>query len=355
MTTTIDLSSDTSGVNVAENKMTLINGCELCCFPKPQQPGSVAPDELRIDTTGEYLTVGNRRPVKRRDDERQTDKKFFTDHAFFFFRHASSILKDSRMFLAPVPVQSGLAYVGASGFHAPTLGVYIEWWLYGEGNATTDSEGREALTYAIAGSPLSGRNSCACVYPDGSTATISHASFQPLWRDFVRINKRYNEAKARYEAYTLQEVWEQLSAAEEDPAAWVSTQLLIQEGRYAILLRKLNRLKEQYEALSDKYDEVCITLHHERLEAFAQEYLRRKEKLDARLTELKAMRKAYRSQLKQNRIDNIAYQKLLRPLAKERERLTIEWFFYERKEVDRLLEHGDITRDMIYKFIQRKR
>lgn len=107
--------------------------------------------------------------------------------------------------------------------------------------------------------------------------------------------------------------------------------------------------------MSDKYDEVCITLHHERLEAFAQEYLRRKEKLDARLAELKAMRKAYRSQLKQNRIDNIAYQKLLRPLAKERERLTIEWFFYERKEVVRLLEHGDITRDMIYKFIQRKR
>ena len=63
-------------------------------------------------------------------------------------------------------------------------------------------------------------------------------------------------------------------------------------------------------------------------------------------------------QLKQNsidNIDNIAYQKLLRPLAKERERLTTEQFFYERKEINRLLEHGDITCDMIYRYIQRKR
>lgn len=49
------------------------------------------------------------------------------------------------------------------------------------------------------------------------------------------------------------------------------------------------------------------------------------------------------------------YQKLLRPLAKERERLTTEQFFYERKEINRLLEHGDITRDIIYKYIKRKR
>ena len=51
------------------------------------------------------------------------------------------------------------------------------------------------------------------------------------------------------------------------------------------------------------------------------------------------------ARLKQNsidNIDNIAYQKLLRPLAKERERLTTEQFFYERKEINRLMEHGNL-------------
>lgn len=38
----------------------------------------------------------------------------------------------------------------------------------------------------------------------------------------------------------------------------------------------------------------------------------------------------------------------------KRERLTTEQFFYERKETDRL-EHDGITRDIIYKYIKRKR
>ena len=36
-------------------------------------------------------------------------------------------------------------------------------------------------------------------------------------------------------------------------------------------------------------------------------------------------------------------------------RYTTEQFFYERKEINRLLEHGNITRDIIYKYIKRKR
>ena len=113
--------------------ITLLNGRELVCFPKVE-PSTPIDNRMKLDTTGQYLTIGRRKPVVKRtppevEQQRQQDVKFFTDHAFFFLDHRKQILNDSRMFLAPVPVQSGMAYIGTSGFNSPTLGVYIEWWL----------------------------------------------------------------------------------------------------------------------------------------------------------------------------------------------------------------------------------
>ena len=54
-------------------------------------------------------------------------------------------------------------------------------------------------TYHVAGSPLSGSNKYSCVHLDGSTCTIVHNQFIPVWRSFIEIN-------SRYEAYSLEEV-----------------------------------------------------------------------------------------------------------------------------------------------------
>lgn len=177
----VDQGADTSG-----NKITLLNSNELTCYPKenPAESNTVEP----------------------------TDLDFFLDHAFFFYNHADKILSDSRMFLAPVPVRSGIAYSGTHGFENPTLGIFLEWWLHSDCENTKDHQGNDALTYFISGSPLSGTNACSCVYPDGSTAKIHHYSFHPVWKDFMEINTRYELAKAKYKSYTLQEIFKILNA-----------------------------------------------------------------------------------------------------------------------------------------------
>lgn len=197
---------DALSTEFPDNRIVLINGSELVCYPKVVQPEIYSEDKLSLDKSGEYLTVGSKPVVKKAETDKDELKDFFYKNAFLFFRNAHRILNDSRMFLAPIPVQSGLAYTGTSGFHYPTLGVYIEWWLNCDANVTKDRKGRDALTCRIAGSPLSGSNHCTCVYPDGKIGDISHSPFINVWSTFMKINKRYTKAKQMYEAYTLTEV-----------------------------------------------------------------------------------------------------------------------------------------------------
>ena len=129
----------------------------------------------------------------------------FAENAFLFFENRERILSDSRMFLAPVHIQSGLAYCGTGGFTAPTLGIYIEWWMNCRQSIRTNGR-TNWLTIRLAGSPLSGANSCTTVSDNGVTDNVFILSFSAIWHQFVQINKRYNDAKIRYQAYSLAEV-----------------------------------------------------------------------------------------------------------------------------------------------------
>ena len=188
-----DHSSATEGH--AESAITLLDGRILPCYPKKGEDGQSS-EKLKKDTA-------------------ERAEKFFTDHACFFFDYSERILSDSRMFLAPVPIQSGLAYVGGTGFHIPTLGVYIEWWM-NHAPAIVGKSGKESwLVYHIAGSPLSGRNSCGIVNQKGELkGKCFPGPFKDLWVPFIQTNTRYDEAKERYEAYTLERVAALLEAEE---------------------------------------------------------------------------------------------------------------------------------------------
>lgn len=89
-----------------QNSMELLNGTVLKCYPKATIQESLINDRLSLDSTGNFLRLAGRPSTKNEKD----DKTSFLDHAFLFLRSADTILKDSRMFLAPVPVHSGLAY-----------------------------------------------------------------------------------------------------------------------------------------------------------------------------------------------------------------------------------------------------
>ena len=198
---------------MAKGTMTLLNGTVLDCYPL-KHPEVRVDNEVKLDTTGKYLTIG--RSKRRRvtepqfDEEREKEKKLFLNNVFLFLQNKDRIMSDSRMFLCPVPIQNGLAYTGTAGFNHPTLGVYLEWWLSCEKASILKVDKTNWLVYFISGSPLSGANKCGIVNEKGEIDSESLYPFSPIWTSFTSINKRYDEAKSLYQAYTLEEVVKKL-------------------------------------------------------------------------------------------------------------------------------------------------
>lgn len=193
--------------------MTLIDGAVLDCYPL-KHPETRVDNEMKLDTTGKYLTIGRSRSRRvatpRSDEEREKEVKLFLNNAFLFLQNCDRIMSDSRMFLCPVPIQNGLAYTGTAGFNHPTLGVYLEWWLSCEKATILKEDNTKWLVYFISGSPLSGANKCGIVNEVGDIKSETLCPFSPVWRSFLSINKHYDEAKSLYQAYTLEEVVKKL-------------------------------------------------------------------------------------------------------------------------------------------------
>lgn len=180
----------------------LLDGSNLPCFPSANSEKPYS-SELALDPGGEYLSASHKALFHKRPTPEDMAKPFLCNISLFL-AHQGAILTDSRLFLSPVPVNNGLAYTGISGFQHPTLGVYIEWWhhFYKESH---DRMGNPL--WFISGSPLSGRHACSSVKPNGKTTNrcVLNMSFRNTWRSFLEVNGRYAEAKARCEAYTLQQ------------------------------------------------------------------------------------------------------------------------------------------------------
>lgn len=190
----LDYSSATDGHT--EPAITLLDGRTLPCYPK------------RDDDV--YLTNS----LKWCKSERA--EKFFNDHACFFFDHRERILSDSRMFLTPVPRQIELGGFYYKKFtNNPTLGVYIEWWMY-HAPAIIGRSGKETwLVCDIEGNQRQGINRYSVVNQKGERKSLRGiGEFRHLWEPYVSLNTRYDEAKQRYDAYSLYQVVEQLEADE---------------------------------------------------------------------------------------------------------------------------------------------
>ena len=131
----------TQAVADGSNQFTIENGMVLQGYPreKPDDAVFAWPDE----------------------DAQRLDSNLFKDYAHFIFENRERIFADSRMFLAPVNVMSGAAYIGS--LVKPTVGTYIEWWL---------RRGKEELAYFVSGSPLSGANVSRAIAKDGSLVPL---------------------------------------------------------------------------------------------------------------------------------------------------------------------------------------
>lgn len=305
-----------------ENKIVLLNGNVLDCIPKSYPPKKIESNDVKLDTTGRYFSVGKRKRIEYLADEMAkraaSNKDFFLQHVFFFLHHASIIMSDSRMFLAPVDIESGLAYIGNNGFKSPTLGVYLEWWLSSRCDVMHDEEGEEALTYHIMGSPLSGCNHCSCIYADGKTKRITHSPFSPIWHGFVEVNRRYNEAKQIYESYTLQEVFEKLQNHSESELSTLKTTLVMRNYRIDTLEKEVKKLQSKLEEREERIHELYLRYNQSKIELLRSEFLCRKTRHDQEMNALIQEKSLNKKKLHQGVLSMQEYQKRLRPIEEKK-------------------------------------
>ena len=306
-----------SNTEQPKNSITLMNGVVLECFPKESHQGDFVPDKMKLDATGTYLSIGNKacKPLPRTTEDEEQQKKLFTDNAFYLLAHQERIMRDSRMFLAPVAVQNGLAYIGTSGFNAPTLGIYLEWWNECPIALRVDKENRRSLLFHLAGSPLSGANRCAEVYEDGRTESVQVSSFISQWRPFTAINTRYDEAKHIYQAYTLEQVLDILHA--EDGEDWdYSSEIKerFMQSEINELKKKVERLTKESEKWYSMYADTFMKYKDAEISEAFSEFQTFRENTEAEINSIKIRKRALKAELKSGRMDNITYQRTLTPL-----------------------------------------
>ena len=306
-----------SNTEQPKNSITLMNGAVLECIPKESHQGDFIPDKMKLDATGTYLSIGNKpcKPLPRITEDVERQKKLFTDNAFYLLAHQERIMRDSRMFLAPVAVQNGLAYIGTSGFNAATLGIYLEWWNECPIALRVDKESRRSLVFHLAGSPLSGANRCAEVYEDGRTESVQVSSFISHWRPFTAINTRYDEAKHIYQAYTLEQVLDILHA--EDGEDWdYSSEIKerFMQSEINELKKKVERLTKESEKWYSMYADTFMKYKDAEISEAFSEFQTFRENTEAEINSIKIRKRALKAELKSGRMDNITYQRTLTPL-----------------------------------------
>lgn len=184
------------------------------------------------------------------EEARWVEGELFKAHAHFLLENRERIFADSRMFLAPVNVMSGAAYVGA--LPKPCVGTYLEWWL---------RRGKDELAYHVSGSPLSGANVSKSIAKDGSLvplpASPSGAPFLSLMGEFENAHKRYRAERERFDAYSLWEVIQRLKG--EVPkyddgfkVLVLERKRVLNEGIFEKLSRQISELKSRLQSYKDR-------------------------------------------------------------------------------------------------------
>ena len=342
-----------------EGKIILNDGRVLDCYPlADQKPEKIDSDSLEMDMTGQYFIIGKQKPtpVPKPSATVEEQRQLFISNAFYLLAHKERILSDSRMFLCPVAIQNGIAYTGTSGFRKPTLGVYLEWWGLVEEAMRTDEKGRRSLVYQLAGSPLSGRNSCGVVRDDGGTEVVSLSSFSRHWGPFMKINQRYTEAKQLYQAHTLQEVLDILHQEDNNCKADFSVMIDMQFMKHEIELlnQRIWKIKAECNKWYSKYTDALTKYNEEKMRQLYADYEVFEGNVSKEIDSLREQKRRLKAELKSGRLDNIFYQRQLTPLKKRISDLLfkISQFRYNKVR-ETFPDEKDINFDMIERFIRK--
>ncbi len=351
--------------------ITLLDGRTLPCFDNETQEQLVS-NRIQLDTTGTYLRVGHSSvphhtgtsvstsprttdtptPATVTDStDAQTHKQLFYTYFHTFYAHRERILSDSRMFLARIPMYNGLAYTGTSGFHCPTLGVLIEWLLHTPSATWQDDAGRIWMVCSVTGSPLSGSNGCTLVDAEGNLYRQSIYPFMSLWRPFMHINGRYDEAKAHCQHYTLEEVvsiFAQEGLLQNDPK---EITILHLNNQIAQLRNQLKLANERADKQIKNFHIALMRRHLEELRPMWEELEQQLSDGEKRIKQISALRTELRRRLRTKEITNCVFQQKIAPLNQEREKLEVFVCTKPTRPIcDALFEREYISYDEIRSF-----
>ena len=342
-----------------QNKIILIDGRVLDCYPLAKEaPEKLEDDHLELDKTGQYLIIGRGKPspTPQPSPTIEGKRQLFIENAFYLLAHSERILSDSRMFLCPVAIQNGLAYTGTSGFHGPTLGVYLEWWQLTEDAMHTDNKGRRCLVYHLAGSPLSGMNKCSAIREDGQQEIVSLSSFSAHWGPFMKLNQRYTEAKQLYQAYTLQQVLDQLHQEDNGQTNFAPyIDAIFMKHDIAALNRRIASIQEECDKWRSKYTDLLTHYNEEKMRQLYIDCETFEANITKEIDHLKEQKRNLKANLRRGSLDNVSYQRQLTPLKKRIKDLlySISHFRYEKVR-ESFPDNQDITFSMIKTFVRDK-
>ena len=337
---------------LANGMITLISGQQIRLVPRAQPAGTAeaeptdapetetkaeaaphaptANNRLRLDTMGRWFSLGRRNPAAAEadptpaDDEKAEEKAVFLAHLFFFIAHRDEIKADSRMFLAPVPIQSGLAYTGTGGFRRPTLGVYLEWWESCIGAAVVDKDGQVSFIVRLAGSPLSGGNHCTVVGQDGRSHDYSSTCFSNLWHTFMKINTRYDECKEQGEAWSMRRVYERLCQQPNSTYTPHSALALAYRMEVAALTQRLKRAVGQNRKLADDLFQARRILHRNELAEMCVAYRTLVASVRTELEALHARKGYLKRSFKDDLLSQAGYQAAISEIDRRKASLESE-------------------------------
>ncbi len=310
------------------NYFELLDGSKLEGFPYvcPSNPIS---NNFEIDTTGKYFSVGDK-PKKTSSEKKFNDQAIFYENVYLFLANADRILNDSRLFLTPVPVQNGLAYTGTSGFLKPTLGVYIEWWILYKQHSF-DRNNRPI--WFISGSPLSGAHACSVVDAKGNKHRAAlNGMFLDVWSTFTKVNTRYDDAKSRFIAFSLEEAVA-LLRKETDEKRLFRLHVRMEAFKYSRKIESLQNDLEYAKSINSKYRarlvDLLFEVNRKKAQVSYDKWVKLKAKARSLYEHFLERRRELRKQLRSGEIDNKTYEQTLHPLNVARQDAEFNVFEYE--------------------------
>ena len=353
-----------------EGAIRLLDGTILTCYPKPereeqpsnesqpeeemQQTEEVVADELPLETTGRHFGMGRRRIVPK-PEAKEVLHQLFIDNAFYLLAHRERILQDSRMFLTPVSVQNKLAYTESPGMDAPTIGVYLEWWSSCLGSMVFSKSGRMSLIYELTGSPHSKVTSGRQLYENGETEPIHSYGHVQYWESLIEINKRYNEAKQIYQAYTLQELLDILHEEDGGEKDFTSNvRELFLRHHIAELKTYIEYLYEEFSIRMKRWTHAELRLHDDEVCQIYADYKALEQRVVPQIEELRSQKQSLKRQFRSEQLTPRSYQFALKTVKAQTYQLEGQLSSFEYKVQWRFRDEGMISIQDICAYVQNK-